>query len=144
MIVLDHIQTNLQHFNLSYQSLSRYITILCKNVKRLCREEPHHPLILWGQDIKSCAAGRALGFATHRDGGGKRPIPAAAAVLDRTSMIVTMLWIVSSHRNIITLCCGSVIQCYRLGASIQYSHVQSQYSQDISFFKVTGVTQVHF
>jgi hypothetical protein len=26
-----------------------------------------------------------LGFATHRDGGGKRPIPAAAAVLDRTS-----------------------------------------------------------
>ena len=41
-------------------------------------------IILWGPDIESCTAGRALGFATHRDGGGKRPIPAAAAVLDRT------------------------------------------------------------
>ena len=65
-----------------------------KNVKHhetsVFLEEPQnhmlrYPPILWGSDIESCAAGRALGFATHRDGGGKRPIPAAAAVLDRTS-----------------------------------------------------------
>ena len=65
-----------------------------KNVKHhetsVFLEEPQnhmlrYPPILWGPDIESCAAGRALGFATHRDGGGKRPIPAAAAVLDRTS-----------------------------------------------------------
>ena len=90
-----------------------------------------YPPILWGSDIESCAAGRALGFATHRDGGGKRPIPAAAgAVLDRTSewrgKIRKHAWINNNVASLLTLQGPVVHWCYRLGASLLYN-------QDIIF-----------